>query len=257
MENEDTAGHLGSCAWVIDGATDVFSDRKSGNAISVSRYVKLLQTFIEHHCREERSLEEILRSAVKELYQQLLQEDESIAKAPEYQLPTFAVAMIRILNHSMEYYVLGDCVISYLAGGKISWIRDERISAFSKYNREQMKKNSLDPRNNSSAREIYRNTRRKANAPDGYYIGSMRGSGLQMGLSGSLPLDPGDRVILFSDGFLDYLNDNPEKIRCFFAADSLRREISLVKEYLENDQIYLKELRPKQIDDRSILLLEA
>ena len=253
--NEDVVGYNAQYAWVIDGATDVFHKGRLPFENEVNWYVNSLNYELDQFCKMDLSPKNIIHQAIISLYQKLLIICPEINMFPEYELPTFAIAMIRESNGEVDYYLLGDCVLAWRENEKVHVLQNEDINRFSLYNRQQMKLKGLDPRTDMAAQEVYQNTRKRINTADGYYIGSVRGNGVLNGLEGTLKLHAKDRIALFSDGFQDYLNQKPQNLNLFFDLNTLCIEIEKMNEYLSDENKYHCSLRPKQIDDRSILLI--
>lgn len=256
--NEDICGNAGQFAWVIDGATDVFGKHCIAEKHEVSMYVNCLTETIAEIANYYRpqQLGNLVEAAVLSVYNKL-NLSEKAAGLPEYMLPTFAIAMVAVDGDNVYYYVLGDCFISYLSSQGVELITDKRITRFSQHNRCLLKKLHEGNKQVQDATSIYQETRAKANAPDGYPIGSICGSGLQNALSGSIQLGLGQKFIICSDGFLDFFRTNNCDNRKFFSTHSVQREIDAMNVFLSDERQYHNELRPKKIDDRTLVLVEV
>lgn len=253
--NEDVIGHIDNCFWIIDGATDVFLKNHLNKINEVCWYVHQLGEYLQNNYSKNCDLETLLEKAINALYSEIISDNKSICDIPEYELPTFAIVIIRIENHKVSYYILGDCSIRYQHNNEIAAITDNRIEKFVKHNRKQMKLKMLDPRVDEEARIVYRETRKKANQEDGYSIGSIRGTGLKDGKKGEFIMTEGDKILLLSDGFHDYLTKCPSCIESFFDVQSIDKAIENMDLFLHDENEYKKAMRPKLVDDRSALLL--
>lgn len=257
--NEDVVGSIGNCFWVIDGATDVFFKHHLQKENEVYWYVQELDKYLKTKYLEDRSLEFNLKNAVDLLYKNIASNIPS--DVPEYELPTFAIAMIKaeqaLDSTKVSYYILGDCSISCIYNNKITTITDRRITEFAKLNREKLKANSLDPRTDKKAQDIYRETRKNANQKNGYPIGSVRGAGIKKGKQGEFFLSKGDKILILSDGFHDYLTSNPSCMKDFLNEQKINKAINEMNSFLQDEKEYKKTMRPKLIDDRSALLLKV
>lgn len=256
--NEDICGSVGQFAWVIDGATDVFEKHCLGEENEVSVYVKYLNDAISEIADryQPQQLQLLVKEAVSLVYNRL-NFTEKAAGLSEYMLPTFALAVASIKDETLYYLVLGDCFIGYMEDCSFEVITDYRISDFSKYNRLLLKKIYEETKQIPVSKEIYQETRAKANAPQGYPIGSVCGTGIEKALTGAIQLRKGQRFIICSDGFLDYVKGNGVNNQRLFYTHSLVQEIEKMNRFLSDEQQYYSELRPKKIDDRTILLLEV
>ena len=256
--NEDVCGFTKDAAWVIDGATDVFNTNDIDKKHEVHWYVNELNKLLFHNfsCEETDGISDNLQKSVRELYQQLILIPK-LSEVPVYKLPTFTIALIRIgANNIMHYYILGDSSIVYTHGEQFHLLADTRVSVFSRINRQKLKKHQNNSANVTPPLSLFQETRMKANAIDGYPIGTIDGEGLNFGISGTICLSQGDRIILYSDGFKDYLSENKGAIQNFFTEDAINNEITKMYEYLRNTEEFRKKPRPKLIDDATLLLIE-
>ncbi len=253
--NEDVCGHAGAYAWVIDGATDVFETHSLGVEHEVTWYVQRLSACIQAACRRGGTPEEVLSRAVK-----AVSEDErirSLRDIPEYKLPTYAVCLTRLCPERLSYLILGDCCLCVPDGGTLRLLTDTRITAFSTRNRELLKAYIEDNGAMPKDKGLYQNTRSRANAPDGYPIGSVYGSGIPVALKGEVPVSEGSRFLMFSDGLLDYVRYDPDSLTRFLDPDLIREEIGKMYAFLNDSAQFMTRPRPKKVDDCTIMLLEV
>ena len=254
--NEDVMLYKSKIACVIDGATDVFFDKHKELENIVYVYVNNLIKKIESCFTDKKSLKEILKEAIS-LSTKSIGKKYNLNSYKEYELPTFSIACIKENKGDYEYLVLGDCFIAIKIDDNVKFIEDNRISHFSKLNRENIKKEALDPRIDASAIDIYRQTRKKANSKNGYPIGSVSAIGIKDALYGKIPKKENLKILLFSDGFIDYFKEKKINYEDAFDKDCLEGFVEdSLSYYLDNDS-YIENLRPKQLDDRTILLLEG
>ncbi len=255
--NEDILGTEKRYAWVLDGATDVFDNNTFNVESEVSWYMNMLQQTLISYCKRtnNRDLCQVISESVGELYDKLSIK-YSLDNVPSYVTPTFAVAMIAVFNCSLYYYVLGDCSVAYYHNGAIHIVNDKRIKEHSQSNRSLIKEYMAKHNYESTPVELFRSTRSKANAADGYPIGTISGEGLNQGLTGMINLHHRDRVLVYSDGILDYLRNNPQIISAFFE-DDIDQEIKNLYSFLGDDREYYASPRPKKKDDVSIILVEV
>ena len=258
LVNEDVYGHSGQFAWVIDGATDVFGISNIFVEHDVSNYVTCLNRAISDiacdysPCQIGQLVEDALHSVYCDL-----DIDKKAGDIPEYMQPTFAIAMVAASDETIYYLILGDCFISFPSKSGFDLLIDDRISRFSKRNRRKLRaffqKNNRMP----DSPEIYQHTRSKANAQDGYPIGSVRGTGIPFAKSGSFHMKQGQRFIICSDGFLDYYRINSANNINFFSLSSIQKEIDAMNSFLSDDAVFFSNLRPHRTDDRTLMLMEV
>lgn len=244
--NEDTYGFVSNLAFVIDGATDVFDKKMIRPKAEVKWYVNTLKRELIKVYNKKKSLTENLKTAVKNVYDKI-NTNGKLSCVKEYLLPTFSIAMIKVQKGTFEYYVLGDCYISYKTSDKPVVVKDHRIEKFSSSNRKKVIKNRTNKLN------IYRQTRKLANAKNGYPIGSVRGTSIAKGKKGTI--DSKSDVLLFSDGIIDYLNEDRNRIIDLYEKKNIQKTMNDINSF-DNDRVkYLNSGRPKQIDDKVIMLV--
>lgn len=257
LSNEDVCGFTSDAAWVIDGATDVFKQNAIGKDNEVQWYVRELQRRIYNSfISDEGEILDVMQQSVKGLYNELL-DIPGLSSVPIYKLPTFTIASVRIVNDNvLKYYILGDSSIAYYHNKELVVLTDTRLSKYSLINRRKLKENKITSKNISVPFKIFQEIRQKANAPDGYPIGTIDGSGLYKGYSGEVCLSQGDRVIVYSDGFKDFFYEKPQEIYEFFDTETIEKSIERMYVFLSNPEEYDNNPRPKKIDDASLILLE-
>lgn len=253
--NEDVVAANSNIACVIDGATDVFLDNHPELGNIVCQYVNKLMKMIVACFSPDKSVQDIIKAAIDNVYCQLSSK-YSLDAYREYELPTFSIACVKEDKDCYEYLVLGDCFLIIKEESDIKIVQDKRINVFSKHNREEMKRLGIDPRFDSSSLDVYRSTRKKANRKDGYPIGSVNGVGIKDAICGTVNKNNAVNFLLFSDGFIDYFNYSKAEFERLFDAEKLKNVVDESNHYYENNETYMEQLRPKQIDDRSIVLLK-
>ena len=252
--NEDVIGNSGNCVWVIDGATDVFNRHVIFNDDSeVEWYVSQLNDALETKANDDEPLVDILRNTVLDVAASIVPVN-GIEDIPEYLLPTFAIAIVRMSHSILEYCVLGDCSIHVVGVSRFETIRDRRIEPFTRENRKRL---SALPKNDLSGRmSVLRNTRTYANAIDGYPIGSVYGTGINQALTGEIELKDDERVLICSDGIDGYLANVPSAVRDISFAEDFNNEMEKLSRFLHCGDTLKRNPYPKRIDDQSIIVLE-
>lgn len=257
LVNEDFCGYSGHFAWVIDGATDVFQRNCLFEANEVCRYVSFLNSTLHMLAGKYKpdQLVPFVSDAVSTVFRELDIEKKA-KEIPEYMLPTYSMAVVAAEGEKLFYFILGDCFISFQTRSGIRLLIDERIDKFSKHNRALLKEYYAKNKQMPESLLIYQETRAKANAPDGYPIGSVQGSGISNAVIGTVRLTDGQKFLICSDGFLDYFRLDDANIERFFSLNSVDNEISAMKAFLTDEKRYYAEIRPKRIDDCTLMLLE-
>lgn len=253
--NEDALLVTPKFACVIDGATDVFFDRHPQLKGIVYKYVFELINSLKNACKDEKSLKDIVKESINEIYP-FFNDKFGLDLYEEYELPTFSIACVKENKDNYEYLVLGDCFLLFKRDEQIWLIEDERVKFFSRNNREEMKRLKLDPRSDEKSIKIYQSTRMKANSKLGYPIGSVKGTGIDDSLYGIVAKKSVNRILLFSDGFIDYFTNANVEYEQLFDETHLKYIVDKAYDFYNDNESYMEQLRPKQFDDRTIVLLK-
>lgn len=254
--NEDAILTTSKLSCVIDGATDVYLDEHPQLRGIVNEYVNEIIESLDEMNKEEMTLKDIVKTSLINTYHKLNSKYDLDAYM-EYELPTFSIACIKENKNEYEYLVLGDCFLVFSIQEHIQMIEDRRIRIFSKHNRDEMKGLNLDPRCNKESLEVYKNTRKKANSNSGYPIGSVSGTGIDEAICGTVKKDNVNGILLFSDGFIDYFNSIKIEYKELFDEKYLSNIIKQSDMYYSDNEMYMEQLRPKQCDDRSIIMMKS
>lgn len=196
--NEDSAGYAGNHLWVIDGATDLFdSERLLG--CSVAEVADELSENIAAVCSDNEPLTAVLYKAIQLTAGLVIPRGRSLTTTEYAQAPTFAIALCRELDDALEYLLLGDCFL--FVGGEV--LTDPRITPFTLKNRERIQamNDAGAPPTVEERRDIFQQTRLKANSIDGYPIGSLNPSSAYGAVTGYVPLRCQQDILLMTDGF--------------------------------------------------------
>lgn len=234
IENEDALGYYKDYFWIIDGATDLF-DSKSLIGYSVSEVVNLISETLPNHCDNSKTLQENFQSTLEEVCQMI--GTDKLALHPSYKLPSFAFIYGRFTKDGLEYILLGDCVL-FVNSEEIT---DHRVDEFFEKGKEKIEL-SLKGHPDLDKKDILRDIRILLNQPNGYWIGSLDGLGLEQALYDKIELESSE-IILMTDGFYDFYSQQKLK--------EIEELIELRKSSVAIDPIYGKK------DDASVLVIET
>lgn len=260
-DNEDVVGAYHNISWVIDGATPLFQNNYFSCENDVVWVVEQLNKWLPYFIQDEYSLEEILIHTIHQVKKEAFRINNTINDVNEYELPTFTIVMVRVIDQQLEYYLLGDCGILLKTNGTIQYITDNRIAEFSERNKKSIQK--LQTVKNSQEKDqlmlnALQETRKMLNKEEGYWIGSIDGKGIEHGLSGKRLLEKNARILCFSDGYsrlfeLYQLID----IKDFsFDVEYVIETIQQVRRTETEDCEGILYPRAKQSDDLSVILIE-
>lgn len=239
--NADIIGLLDDMYYVCDGSTAVFDDNKFFDTGDLLEYMKLLNKNIKN----ESDIKSDLKKAINLSNQSLVDMD----KYKEYELPTYTVAAIKDLGEIIEYYILCDTLISVLyKDGHIENIQDKRIDQVKNVCRTRrraiLKDTSLsDDERMKLLIENEQITRMKANAENGFPVGSTKEESIDMGYTGMIDKSKVDKILICSDGYYDSEEIMPSTKEEF----DVKYIENRVKEILSHDKR----------DDMTYILLEV
>lgn len=239
--NADIIGLLDNMYYVFDGSTALFDDNKFFKTGDLLEYMKLLNKNIKN----ESEIKDDLKKAIRLSNEKLV----GMERYKEYELPTYTIAVIKDLGDKLEYYILCDTLISILyKDGHVENIQDKRIDPVKNVcrtrRREILADTSLDEEERMKL--IIENeqvTRMKANAINGFPVGSTREESIDMGYIGVIDKEKVDRILICTDGYYDSEEEMPSTKDEF--------DISYVQDRVQ--EILSHEKR----DDMTYILLEV
>lgn len=239
--NADIIGLLDEMFYVCDGSTAVFDDYKFFKTGDLLEYMKLLNKNIKN----ETNIKDDLKKAIRLSNEKLV----GIEKYNEYELPTYTIAVVKDLGEKLEYYILCDTLISVLyKDGHVENIQDRRIDPIKDICRTRRRELLADTSLSDEERmeliiENEQITRMKANAENGFPVGSTKEESIDAGYIGTIDKELVDKILICSDGYYDSEEAMP----------STKEEFDI--SYVENR---VKEiLSQDKRDDMTYILLEV
>ena len=205
--NDDRAGFIGSCAWVIDGATDCSQEKYlPGESDAAWLADQFHVGFLRRGFATDVTLTDIIADTTA--YVRTLFERERIRELTDRgHQPSAAALIARLRNGFLETASLGDCQLFVAEPGqraKLSGVDRSRLGDRSAIARTQraMDEHSLDF---VSARAKLKpgssDGRRLMNKPGGYGVLSIDMAPCNLIQQEQIPLESGSRLLLASDGF--------------------------------------------------------
>ncbi len=199
--NADIMGLLDGMYYVCDGSTAVFDDNKFFKTGDLFEYMTLLNKNI----KSDTNIKDDLKRAIDLSNVSLV----GMEKYKEYELPTYTIAVIKDLGEQIEYYILCDTLISILyKDGHVENIQDRRIDPVKDVCRTKRRAILADTSlsEDKKMKQLVLNeqvTRMKANAVDGFPVGSTKKESIDLGFSGFIDKANVDRILICSDGYYD------------------------------------------------------
>ena len=217
MYNEDRCAFNGDSAWVIDGASGL-----AGNVITQTSdaawYSNWWNEYLVKNANDfSRTLKEVLKDGLKliTLEYAKLTEGKELSKL---QKPSAGIAIVRKKGKDLEYFTLGDCMISVKSGSKTKefilpelGVLDESVTVYmAKLYKEGKYDSVLDTMKDQGVKDRLAENRLKLNTPSGYWVMSFQQEAIDNAFSGIIKNDNVD-VLLMSDGFYSLI-DKYEKV---------------------------------------------
>lgn len=238
--DQDVCGKKGNTFWVLDGATPLFPETYPQD-LDTAGIMQMLNENLIQECNEERSPLENLKAACRKT-EQMLSSLGSWDELPSYQKVSFAGAIACIRDHTLSCYVIGDCEVRLSDGTRIM---DPGFDAPGRQNRNDERQildqyhahtwSDLNAEEYKEARKAFllscQKVRRKLNTPDGYWIGTMDGAGLDHGRSETLQIQQQDTVYVYCDGMAHLIDAYPDLLN----AEDLASSIDQVRSFTDDD----------------------
>lgn len=203
--NEDAIYTCEKFAFVIDGATGLLKENISDMPSDAQWFAQSLKNYlIENLSNYSLSIKDIIRNAILEInkkYNHFKGADKITSK------PSASIALFRIYNDILEYFILGDCALIIKDyKNKIKHIKINDLTNLDNLNIKKMKsiacKNQIDV---IDARNLINNdllkTRLSQNTEEGYWIISDNLEAVNHALCGTMPVKNIKELIGISDGF--------------------------------------------------------
>ena len=263
--NEDVYGYSGNAAWVLDGATGL-ADRQLLSPVSDGRaYVDVLSASLHTlFATQTGPLSEVVEMAIRKVSDKFLPTLKK-REAKTYEMPSAAMAMVRIRDGLLELAVLGDCRVLVQMGADVVWLPHysplealdrrliEQISALHRQgivNPDEVRKRMLDR---------FRAQRSTMNTPEGYWALSFSLEAAAHLQTETVKSSRARHVLLVSDGFyrlVDTLHRfDPPGLLAAAVEGGLEPLVRRLRELERTDPDCVAWPRLKPQDDASAVLL--
>ncbi|MFT8872848.1 MAG: hypothetical protein ABF868_11230 [Sporolactobacillus sp.] len=258
--NEDAVGGCDGTYWIIDGATSVFEPTHYfGTDSDVVWLVQHLSAALTACVASKQSLAESLAQALSLVRADAAGLFKKTATVEPFRLPSFTIVMVREHGHVLDYYLLGDCGLFVSGGKRPMFLTDERLKQMTDASHRAAATIAADSLGDKRERlyDVLRGHRRLMNTPEGYWIGSLDGTGVPYGLTGTAPLGTASRVLICCDGFLrlfDLFQQHDWRARLFDRAP-LVAAVSRLRTLESEDRDCRRFPRNKVSDDVTVQLL--
>lgn len=206
--NEDRAGAEPPFAWVVDGATDVVSEKLTSAPSDASWFAAAMHdTMRGLAATPPTSLVDIPEIIAERLAPRFAAESRRAATdASEH--PSAAAIVVRAENGKLEYVSLGDCTLIIEDGEHWTQIGVNEEDAGDRWVADALRGQTTradipkKPLTRADLWPFLRAQRAMMNTPSGYGIFSITAAPRSMIRHGTIPVSPGARILLASDGLL-------------------------------------------------------
>jgi len=208
-DNEDRAGAAPPLAWVIDGATDVLPEPLTRGPTDAAWFAGAMQEAMTSVAATPPpsliDLPQIIADRLGPLF-------KAAAKraiiGPDEQ-PSAAAIVVRCTgDNELEYVSLGDCALMLDSNGEMTKIGVDDEQAGDRWVADALRGQAIDattqqaPLTRAGLLPRLRAQRALMNTTAGYGIFSVTAPPRAMIKHGLLPVSPGDRILLASDGLM-------------------------------------------------------
>jgi hypothetical protein len=266
--NEDAVGFTKTSTFIIDGASGLTRTNVTNSENDVYWYVNQWKEILEANLDTDKSLKDIMKDGLK-IIKARFQYLVSKKKVNPLNYPSAAIAVAKIIDNYIEYFILGDCsIILKKNDGEVCYFKDDRVTEFDdqviKNIMEENKKN-LDQHKvfkgfSQKSLEMLRNNRLKKNTDTGYWILEFDERAIDKGLYGSVFIDDSIKVILMSDGFslsIDNYGLMDEYTLFDYVKDyGLEKIYKIIRTIEKDDMDCIKYPRLRKSDDCSAVYMD-
>lgn len=253
--NQDIVGYSNNIYWVIDGATEVFSNYYLSSQGDVQWVVNVLNEELKKS-DTTLPLKEILRTAICRMNSKALEIAPEIRFQELHTLPTYAICCIKCNHDSIDYLCLGDCSL-FISSNPQLRITDNRIKPFHLYINSIKEKYKDDPLlYKEQVIKAVKKIKQSLNKEGGYWIGNFDSSIVDHAVTGTINVLPRNFFILCSDGFRPNLDEaglisyDPAKI---FQKEYL---VDILCKQKESEVSFYNKTGIDIMDDTTVLLVQ-
>lgn len=264
--NEDVFNIVENAAWVIDGATGLTNKRITDFKSDAQWYASRWNSYLTENINSNSDINEIIKEGItfiKKEYEGF----KGFDKLSELDYPCAAIALIRIKNNKIEYYVLGDSSLVYKCdGGNTSEIYDKHleeleVSILNKIKAVKREKNINMLEAKAYCLEEIKNTRMLKNTNEGYWILELDEQAADHAICGSIDAQNNIKVFMTSDGFSQYYDtiniaENCEEFLDLAEANDMNTLCEKLRLEQDKDSLCNKYPRLKKSDDATLVYLE-
>lgn len=202
--NEDIAYFNENFAYVIDGATGLNGKNLISDTSDARWFVDFWDEYLKASLNSSKSILDIVKLGIDKVYDKYF---ASVNKdlITKLDLPSAAIAIVRIYNNSLEYFILGDCTIVIKNDDKLKFIVDNRLAPFDNKIFKKMRKIKDDTLDHNQLKSLLMDdivaNRLKKNTEDGYWILGFDKDAVYNAVYGTYNLSHMEELAIMTDGF--------------------------------------------------------
>jgi len=262
--NEDIVYAMDNYGWVIDGATGLNNKNIMGSSSDAYWFVNEWNNYLKENILDNsKGIKEIIVNGVESISNKFC-EIAAIQNLDKVDLPSASIAVIRINNKKVEYFLLGDCTLVVQDNkGKSLIIKQNLLDILdnkAKVELVELMKNKgmnfLEARKKINSLLVKH--RLLKNTPNGYWTLEFDKNAVENSLCGHLDFEDCKKVLLMSDGFSaifdNYNYVTEDNIISIIEKDGLQQIYNIIRAIEEDDVDILKFPRFKKGDDSSAVI---
>ena len=205
INNEDAIYACDRFGFVIDGATGLLKENVSNMPSDAAWFSQTLKSYlIENLNNYSLTIQDIMKNAIIEIDRRynLFKGAENVRSKP-----SAGIALFRINNGILEYFILGDCSLIVKDNqNKINHLKLDDLTRLDNINIDKMKTIAKQKNINVIEARPFINddlvkTRLSQNTSEGYWIVADNPDAVNHALCGTIPVESVKQLVGLSDGF--------------------------------------------------------
>lgn len=201
-----------NCAWVIDGSDALFPMHITDANSDGEWLVKELNSYLKKNLMASYlTIGEVMRKAMMDIHRKFLKFPNA-KELYDLELPSACVAIVRVRNEKLSYFILGNCelMITYVDGNSVTLcdLRLQELDAKLLEISQDLRKKQRMPlfRARNFMDNLLVENRLRRNVEGGYYVVGEDSEVVNHALTGTLPLKDIKSISLICNGFSQYFN---------------------------------------------------
>lgn len=203
--NEDIAYASDFCGWIIDGATGLNNKILTPSDSDAKWYAEQWHGYLlKNISNMDIDLKTMISNGIDIIKEQFYNEI-CASRVDKLDIPSGCIAVIRLRNDKIEYFVLGDCLILYKKGNTSLIIQDDKLKKFDGEVIKLISKLMSEGQTFPEARQRVKNqlirNRLLRNTSEGYWVLEFDKSTVDNAVYGEIEDINPIKLLLMSDGF--------------------------------------------------------